>query len=1263
MAEFVHLHVHDQYSTLDGICKTAQLAAKAKELGFKALAQTNHGNVDGVVKFYRECKKQGIKPILGSELYVVDKFEKSKELKRYHALVLAKNFNGLRHIMKALTIANQEQFYYKPLVTIDQLMKLEDVVVMTACSSGLLAHPDATRICKNLYKAFGKDFYFETQPFIGWKPQKEIFSKAVFLSKKSGIPLIVTNDIHYLNKEEHIAQEVALAIGQHKRWTDKGRWKLDVTGLYLKTPEEVVATLVADGCDQKFAQRMVANSLIVSDRCNIDLQEVKVDLPIPSRFNKIKKPPEAILQQLAIEGLAYRGLSKKKEYVDRLKHELSEVCSLGFATYFLILTDTIWWCRENDLMTGPGRGSVGGSLLAYCLRITYVDPLQYNLSFERFISPGRIDLPDIDVDFQDDRREEVISYFKKEYGEENVLQVRTFNEMHGRQALRDVARVFNVSNEEVGRAAKAIIKRSGGDAREDYSIEDAFTLFEECKEFKAKHPKVVSVAASLEGVTRQGGIHAAGVVISKDNLYDGNRCVVIRAKDNVQTVNWDKKDIEQFGLMKLDILGLSTLTVLHSAKQLIKLNHKKDVVFEDIDLQDKKVLHEFARGNTVGVFQFGTAGLGVYCREIGVTCFEDLVDVNALWRPGTLKSGMTAEFKEIKNHRKEVTPVSGFYDKITQPTLGIMLYQEQIMQVLYQGAGIGWRTVDTIRKAISKSEGSDKIAGFKKEFMDGCKRLGTMAEEEAAAVFDKMVFFGSYGFNKSHAVAYTKIGFWTMWLKVYYPTEFYCSLINFSSQDKKMEYADDARKNGMKILLPDVNYSDKIWSIEKEGLLRAGLSSVSSISERSASEILKSRKGKKDRFGDLDDFLARVPRRVVNRRVVQNLGKSGALRSLGVGVLRSNDSIESVLTGKLYDASDLVEENAEILSIVGTVVDFSPSSDPLYKISALVKRISHQIHLSRIQDVLDKKITGELNFIGRIDKIKFSYRDKVTKNRDDLGGAYGNFFDGSNHLMITFDQKVTHQSDSIKMKKKIETAEDCWVLIRCSVAPDRRGSSDTKLLVRKIVFLEELIGEVDLDFIPAVPIGMRNPKANGASFDDELLDCHECNLRDTCKAPVRPNRGIFDSMIICEAPGKDEDEEGRGLVGKAGGKMWDGLLNHGGLTRPLLHVNNVVKCRPPNNKIPNINYAHRCGSLWLDKEIKEVKPLVILASGGTAADFFIKGAKITELNSKIIWNPKYSCWVVYCLHPASIIYEQANKEAFYKALTVFSNLLAKFYKK
>jgi DNA polymerase-3 subunit alpha len=713
--DYVELHCHDNYSTLDGIGKTKALIERAKELGYKALAQTNHGNVDGAVKFYKECKKVGIKPIVGAELYVVNEPTNFKEQRRHHLLALAKNFKGFQEIMKALTRGNQEQHYYRPLVTWDQALEMENVLFSTACAQGMLAHPSYLEIAKTFKEKFDGSFFTEVMP-LPIKEQQLVNQRAVECWQKFKIPIIATGDLHYVLKEDWKAQEVALAIGTKKKWNDKDRYRFTVKGLYLKTPQEVRESFLPYFPD-KVVRWMMANTLRAAALCNFEIPKIEVDLPIPARYaEKVKKAGvNKTLVREAYAGLQRLGL-EQDEYKERLRYELNEVITLGFALYFLVIADVIEWCKENGIMVGPGRGSVGGSLLAYSLSMTQVNPLRYGLSFERFISPGRIDLPDIDVDFQDDRRDEVINYIKIEYGEKSVAQVRTFGEMHGRQALRDVARVFDVPISAVDRAAKSIIKRSGGDAREDYSIKDAFGLFEECKAFKRHYPHVVNIASRLEGIIRQPGIHAAGVVIANGNLYDGRRCVVVNGKDGAKVVNWDKRDIDDFGLMKLDCLGLSTLSVLRRAKELVKKNHDEDIEYESIPLDDKEILDQFSKGNTVGIFQFGSPGLSAYCRQVGIEDFERLVAVNALWRPGTLKSGMVTEYSEIKNGHKQVVNVSEFYDRITKDTYGIMLYQEQIMQVLFQGAGIGWRTVDTIRKVISKSEGTEKLAGFKKEF-------------------------------------------------------------------------------------------------------------------------------------------------------------------------------------------------------------------------------------------------------------------------------------------------------------------------------------------------------------------------------------------------------------------------------------------------------------------------------------------------------------------------------------------------------------------
>jgi uracil-DNA glycosylase family 4 len=529
-----------------------------------------------------------------------------------------------------------------------------------------------------------------------------------------------------------------------------------------------------------------------------------------------------------------------------------------------------------------------------------------------------------------------------------------------------------------------------------------------------------------------------------------------------------------------------------------------------------------------------------------------------------------------------------------------------------------------------------------------------MSDDEAERVFEKMVFFGSYGFNKSHSVAYSMLAYWTMYLKVYYPIEFYCALINYSNAAKRHEYVLDARKNDVKILLPDVNFSEKRWVIEGD-CLRAGLEAVVSISEKASTEIMKAREDGK--FGTLEDFLSRVVRRVVNKRVVGNLGKSAALRSLGVGVQSSVD-VDEMLKGNFEEDED--EQSESVIRIISDVVDFPPSDDPVYRISAMASLLRSKVKFSKVQDVLEHKLSpGEYNFLGHVDKVKFGYRDIITKSAvskgfaDDLGGAYSNFSDGDYSIQITFQNSIMRSEGYLK--KRIEVAEDVHVLIRATLG-SLRGGRQIKLIVSKVLFLDDLIHDVDLDaFQGGIKLGGLVDTIPG----NDLLSCKLCSLRGGCKAPVRPSVGKYNVMAVAEAPGGEEDDVGAGLVGRAGRYLW-AVLGRFNIYREHLIVNNVVKCRPPNNKLPNIGYAKRCGKEWLESEIEVLKPVVIFAMGSTVSDFFC-GEKITNLQSKIFWNSRYKCWMVYGVHPAAVLHDASRKKDFEDSARVFSQLIRKVF--
>jgi uracil-DNA glycosylase family 4 len=755
--DFVHLHLHDQFSVLDGYGSAKQYCERAKELGFKALALTNHGNIDGCIRFQKECKKNGIKPIFGAELYMVpDLSVKEKGEKRAHITVLARNRTGWENICKMLTVANINGYFYRPRIDPELLLdNCEGIVVGTACASSFMNWPrGAGMTLVNKLKKKGTYVYFEVMP-IDMDMQRKLNIDLVEKSEFYKIPLVATNDCHYIMAEQKKVQEVLLAIQTKKKWNDPKRWKFSVDTLFLQSTDEMESYFEKfGGIDKADYQVAMQNSKMIADMCNLELEAIPVELPEVDIVKYSGMEPNDCFIKLIMDGWELRKNKhpwitedKEPEYMERLMEEVDIICRLGFAAYFLIVYELINWCKENDVMTGPGRGSVGGSLVSYCMGITQVDPLKYGLVFSRFISEARIDLPDIDMDFEKSRRMDVIEHLKDLYGEYNIIGISNFMSMKGKSALKDAARVFDIPKAEVEKASDAIVTRSGGDMRSDFTITDAFETFEDGIKFKQKYPEVAQLAIELEGQIRGHGRHAAGICISKTDLRDGANCNWAKRSDTL-CANWDKKDSEYNGLMKLDVLGLQSLDVLHQAQKLIEKNHGVFIDYEDITLDDPDTLEEFNRGNCVGIFQFNGNSIMRFCRDIGISEFEDIVALNALHRPGTLKSGTIHQYKDRKHGREPVTYPHPLIESITKPTQGIILYQEQVMRLMFECGGLPWRTTDTIRKAVSKSQGEAQLNKFKDDFVQGCLKTKTLSEKEANDIFETIKSFGAYGFNK-----------------------------------------------------------------------------------------------------------------------------------------------------------------------------------------------------------------------------------------------------------------------------------------------------------------------------------------------------------------------------------------------------------------------------------------------------------------------------------------------------------------------------------
>lgn len=827
--DFVNLHVHDEFSLLDGAVKTKELCKGAAEGGYKYLASSNHGSMDGIVKFNKACSENGIKPVFGCELYLMEHWDKRKEKgnKNLHLIAHAKNERGLKKLLVGLGYANIEGWGKsgwagRPFLPMDYPLKNKwagDVVIQTGCGSSPFWNAEnGIDLLGQYYEAFKDDLYAEIMPLDDLDWQKNINEKAIIASQELNIKTVATNDIHFLCEKDHRVHDVVLGIGQRgMTWNNPKRWKFDTHLNYLRPAKDMYLSLRKMGVDKRTARASILNTMEVAEKCSFELKKIPVDLPrvLEPGINETVYLIDECRRQLEKRGLV------KNVYIKRLERELEAIISGDFVRYMLLVADVINWAKRNDILVGHGRGSSGGSLVSYLLRITEVDPIEHGLIFERFISEGRVDLPDIDIDFEDRKRHLIEKYLKEKYGEWNVAHVSTFGVMRGKQAIADVSRLFEVPRQEALAMSKCIIVRPEMDARASFGIMDTVEIFEEAKRFAKKYPHVIRYASKLEGQVKTCGIHAAGYVVSKVDLRTAGNCYLVNRSKGI-CVNWDKEDLEQMGLMKLDVLGLSTLSVMSEAKRLIREKYGKNIDYYKINLHKPYVYEEIAKGNTVCSFQIGSKGLQKFCRDLEVSDFRTLVDASALWRPGCLKAGITAKYLEIKLGREEVEYFNDIHKGITESTCGQIIYQEQIMFLLYNMAGIPWKTTDQVRKVISKSEGTDKWKTYKRMYAKGCVKKGTMKYDEAEEFFDKLKFFGIYAFNLSHAVEYGILSYITQWLKIRYPLQFFTAYLNYgsvggedagSAEDKIDIALKEAKRMGIKAIPPDINKSGSMWTV------------------------------------------------------------------------------------------------------------------------------------------------------------------------------------------------------------------------------------------------------------------------------------------------------------------------------------------------------------------------------------------------------------------------------------------------------------------
>ncbi|MFL5408743.1 MAG: DNA polymerase III subunit alpha [Myxococcales bacterium] len=891
-ADFTHLHLHTLYSLLDGAIRLPDLMRACKDSGMKSVAVTDHGNMFGVVSFYREAKKAGVKPIIGFEAYVAGERGMGDKTQRVgnHLVLLAQNEIGYRNLRYLSTKAFMDGFYYDPRVDKPLLRAhSEGIIALTACMAGAVPKAirrgdmdEARREARDLKEIFGDRLYLEIQSN-ALKEQLPVNHGICELSREMGIPLVATADSHYVAKSDARAHEVLMAIASGRTFDDPKRLRHETEELYIKTPDEMDGAREATTGVGAEWREAVHNSWLIAEQCNVELDLKSTHLP---RFSVPEgETLDSYLQRRAREGLDTRfgeiartGRAIDADvYRDRLERELQVIIKMKFAGYFLIVQDFINWAKSRGIPVGPGRGSGAGSLVAYALRITDLDPLPYNLLFERFLNPERISMPDFDVDFCQDRRGEVIDYVTGKYGRENVAQIITYGALSAKSAIKDVARVMGVPFAEVNELTRNIPNLIDGHPA---TIEKALEVEPKLRDIQEQKPifkSIVEYARALEGLTRSTGMHAAGVVIGEKPLWE--YVPLCRGQNGELVTQFAKDEVELAGLVKFDFLGLTTLTVISEAVKLVNRGRAESerVDITMLPLDDKKTYQLISSGDTAGIFQMESSGFTEMVKKLKPSVFEDIVAAGALYRPGPLESGMVDVFINRKHGREKVTYPHPKLETILKDTYGVIVYQEQVMQIAQVLGGYSLGRADLLRRAMGKKK-ADVMAKERDGFVAGCAASG-VDSKTANDIFDLMEKFAEYGFNKSHSAAYGLITYQTAWLKAHHPVEFMAALLTSEKDntDKVVAHIAEARADGITVLPPDVNESDLAFGVGSDTagkkLIRFGLGAIKGVGENSIEGILAARKKP---FAGLFDFCSRIDTRKINRKTVEALIAAGA---------------------------------------------------------------------------------------------------------------------------------------------------------------------------------------------------------------------------------------------------------------------------------------------------------------------------------------------------------------------------------------------------
>ncbi|MCL5034417.1 MAG: DNA polymerase III subunit alpha [Bacteroidetes bacterium] len=893
MPQFVHLHNHSHYSLLDGASQIDDMIERAVELKMPALALTDHGVVFGAIELYKHAQKAGIKPLVGCEMYIA-KGKRNEKNGYNHLTVIVKNYEGYSNLIKLVSLAHLDGYYYKPRIDFELLEKYhEGLIVLSGCLSGPVSEPivngdlESARKAARMYKdLFGEDYYLEVHSH-GLEEEKRVLAAMPKIAREIGAKLVAVNDGHYLKREHAIPHNILLNISQSSNGTkDPTELRYKVPEFYFKSPEEMEKAFI----DYDFGGAAIENTLEVADKCDLKLalkQDLMPRFPIPD--NAGVSSPEEYFEKLAREGLEKRYEKITPEIQSRFDHEIAIIKRMGFPGYFLVVQDFINSARAMGVRVGPGRGSAAGSIVSYSLGITDVDPLQYGLLFERFLNPERVSMPDIDVDFADNKRDKVIEYVKGKYGEESVCQIVTFGTLSSRAVLKDVGRVLGIPLSTIDSITKQIPVILGRVT----PLQEAIDTIPELRWVKESNdPKIkqlIEYSVVLEGTNRNVGTHAAGVVIAPSDI---SRYVPLYKTPSTEVITqYEYKSLEEIGLLKMDFLGLRTLTVIEDTLRMIQENHNKDIDLAEIPLDDSKVFELFSAGQTVAVFQFESAKMQEYLKKLKPTSIDDIIAMNALYRPGPMD--MIDDFIDRKLGKKPIEYLHPNMEKILRPTYGVMVYQEQVMQIANEIAGFTLAQADMMRRAMGKKD-KDLMAEQKKQFVEGAATK-SIDRKLAGEIFDLIDKFASYGFNKSHSAAYSVLAYQTAYLKAYFTAEFMAATLTSEIGDinKMTLLLDECRKQKIEVLGPDVNESHATFSVT-DGKLRVGLSAIKNVGVGAAEEINRART-EGGKFENVFDFVARVDLKSVNKRALESLIKAGAFDSLGHRRAQLANSFERIV--------------------------------------------------------------------------------------------------------------------------------------------------------------------------------------------------------------------------------------------------------------------------------------------------------------------------------------------------------------------------------